>query len=122
MEAPVVKSLLFHFLFTPVRAARRCCADDVSSMMRQTAVTKSRQQHTAMAEDGQVSPAGRRPGGSSDRPGRKTYTSSAHFRCLLDGLLALRQGGILYDVVLVVEGRPIQAHRILLAASCDYFR
>lgn len=120
MEAPIV-SLLFHFLFTPVRAARRCCADDVSSMMRQTAVTKSRQQHTAMAEDGQVSPAGRRPG-SSDRPGRKTYTSSAHFRCLLDGLLALRQGGILYDVVLLVEGRPIQAHRILLAASCDYFR
>lgn len=60
--------------------------------------------------------------GSSGRPGRRTYRSSAHFRSLLDGLLALRQSGILFDVVLLVEGRPIQAHRILLAASCDYFR
>ncbi|XP_035496916.1 kelch-like protein 22 isoform X1 [Scophthalmus maximus] len=60
--------------------------------------------------------------GSSGRPGRQTYGSSAHFRSLLHGLLALRQSGILSDVVLLVEGRPIQAHRILLAASCDYFR
>lgn len=67
-----------------------------------------------MAEDGRA--------GSSGRPGRRTYRRSAHFRSLLDGLLALRQSGILFDVVLLVEGRPIQAHRILLAASCDYFR
>ncbi|XP_058493174.1 kelch-like protein 22 isoform X2 [Solea solea] len=60
--------------------------------------------------------------GPSDCPGRRTYRSSAHFRSLLDGLLALRQGGVLFDVVLLVEARPIQAHRILLAASCDYFR
>uniref|UniRef100_A0A674PEP7 Kelch like family member 22 n=1 Tax=Takifugu rubripes TaxID=31033 RepID=A0A674PEP7_TAKRU len=32
------------------------------------------------------------------------------------------ESGVLYDVVLLVEGRPIQAHRILLAASCHYFR
>ncbi|XP_030273806.1 kelch-like protein 22 isoform X2 [Sparus aurata] len=82
---------------------------------------KPERQCPAMAEDREVSPVGGRAG-SSGRPGRQTYTSSAHFRSLLDGLLALRQSGILYDVVLLVEGRPIQAHRILLAASCDYFR
>ncbi|XP_008274920.1 kelch-like protein 22 isoform X2 [Stegastes partitus] len=82
---------------------------------------KPEHQCPAMAEDGALSPVGGRAG-SSGRPGRQTYKSSAHFRSLLDGLLALRQSGILFDVVLVVEGRPIQAHRILLAASCDYFR
>ncbi|XP_029019253.1 kelch-like protein 22 isoform X2 [Betta splendens] len=60
--------------------------------------------------------------GASERLSRRTYRSSSHVRGLVDGLLALRQGGILFDVVLQVEGRPIQAHRILLAASCDYFR
>lgn len=70
-----------------------------------------------MAEDGRPSCAG-----STKPPARKTYSSPTHFRSLLDGLQALRQGGILYDVVLLVEGRRIQAHRILLAASCDYFR
>uniref|UniRef100_A0A8C2ZXR2 Kelch like family member 22 n=1 Tax=Cyclopterus lumpus TaxID=8103 RepID=A0A8C2ZXR2_CYCLU len=74
-----------------------------------------------MAEEGKLSPTGGRPG-SSGRPSRQTFKSSAHFRSLLDGLLVLRQSGILFDVVLLVEGRPIQAHRILLAASCDYFR
>lgn len=82
---------------------------------------KPEHQCPAMAEDGALSPVGGRAG-SSGRPGRQTYKSSAHFRSLLDGLLSLRQSGILFDVVLVVEGRPIQAHRILLAASCDYFR
>lgn len=75
-----------------------------------------------MAEEDAGEPMGGRAGSSSGRPGRQTYRSSAHFRSLLDGLVALRQGGILFDVVLLVEGRPIQAHRILLAASCDYFR
>lgn len=74
-----------------------------------------------MADGGEVSPAGRRAA-SSGRQGRQNFRSPAHLRSLLDGLLALRQSGLLYDVVLLVEGRPIQAHRILLAASCDYFR
>lgn len=78
-------------------------------------------QFAVMAEDGKLSPVGGRAG-SSGRRGRQTYRSSAHFRSLLEGLVALRQGGILFDVVLLVESRPIQAHRILLAASCDYFR
>lgn len=78
-------------------------------------------QHAAMAEDGEGRPGGG-GAGSSDRLGRRTYTSSAYVSSLLDGLLALRQAGILHDVVLLVEGRPIQAHRVLLAASCDYFR
>ncbi|XP_076846394.1 LOW QUALITY PROTEIN: kelch-like protein 22 [Brachyhypopomus gauderio] len=61
--------------------------------------------------------------GRSGQPStRQTYRSSSHSRLLLDGLLALRQGGILFDVVLLVEKKPIQAHRILLAACCDYFR
>ncbi|KAJ8401073.1 hypothetical protein AAFF_G00390300 [Aldrovandia affinis] len=74
-----------------------------------------------MAEDRDLSPAG----AAAPPPAqcsRQTYRSSAHSHSLLGGLLALRQGGILFDVVLLVEGRPIQAHRILLAASCDYFR
>lgn len=78
-------------------------------------------QHPAMAEDGEGRPGGG-GAGSSDRLARRTYTSSAYVSSLLDGLLALRQAGILHDVVLLVEGRPIQAHRVLLAASCDYFR
>ncbi|XP_034397955.1 kelch-like protein 22 isoform X3 [Cyclopterus lumpus] len=82
---------------------------------------KPEHQHSFMAEEGKLSPTGGRPG-SSGRPSRQTFKSSAHFRSLLDGLLVLRQSGILFDVVLLVEGRPIQAHRILLAASCDYFR
>lgn len=82
---------------------------------------KPERQLAVMAEDGKLSPVGGRAG-SSGRRGRQTYRSSAHFRSLLEGLVALRQGGILFDVVLLVESRPIQAHRILLAASCDYFR
>ncbi|XP_068166694.1 kelch-like protein 22 [Antennarius striatus] len=70
-----------------------------------------------MAEDGQAGPVGG-PTGS----GRQTYRSPAHFGSLLDGLLALRRSGLLQDVVLLVEGRPLQAHRVLLAASCHYFR
>lgn len=82
---------------------------------------KPEQQYRAAARDGAGAGAGEgSPAGGC--PGRQTYRSSAHFRSLLDGLLALRESGILYDVVLMVEGRPIPAHRILLAASCDYFR
>ncbi|XP_026043964.1 kelch-like protein 22 isoform X1 [Astatotilapia calliptera] len=74
-----------------------------------------------MAEDGALSPVGGRAG-SSGRLRRQSYRSSEHFCSLLDGLLSLRHSGTLFDVVLVVESRPIQAHRIILAASCDYFR
>ncbi|XP_063171979.1 kelch-like protein 22 isoform X3 [Candoia aspera] len=52
----------------------------------------------------------------------KTYHSAGHSQTLLSGLGALRDRGILFDVVLHVEGKTIEAHRILLAASCDYFR
>lgn len=70
-----------------------------------------------MADEGELS-----PGGSSGRQSRQNFRSPAHFQSLFGGLLALRQSGLLHDVVLLVEGRPIQAHRVLLAASCDYFR
>ncbi|MCJ8735337.1 hypothetical protein PDJAM_G00245620 [Pangasius djambal] len=53
---------------------------------------------------------------------KQSYRSSTHSQGLMDGLLALREGRILFDVVLMVEGKPVEAHRILLAASCDYFR
>ncbi|KAM6930395.1 kelch-like protein 22 isoform 1-T1 [Xenentodon cancila] len=76
---------------------------------------KAERQCAAMAEDGA-------PGPVRACPGRQTFRSSEHFRSLVDGLLALRQEGVLFDVVLVVEGRHIHAHRILLAASCHYFR
>ncbi|KAM6954211.1 kelch-like protein 22 [Aplochiton taeniatus] len=75
-----------------------------------------------MAEDGALKPMGGHNAGSSGQCGRQTYRSSGHSRSLLDGLLGLRQSGILFDVVLLVEGKPIPAHRILLAASGDYFR
>ncbi|XP_053135178.1 kelch-like protein 22 isoform X2 [Hemicordylus capensis] len=54
--------------------------------------------------------------------GSSTYRSAGHSEALLSGLVALRDGGVLFDVVLLVEGRPIGAHRILLAAACEYFR
>lgn len=59
---------------------------------------------------------------SQSHCGTNTYRSTQHSQALLRGLLALRDSGILFDVVLVVGWRHIAAHRILLAASCDYFR
>lgn len=73
-----------------------------------------------MADDLVSGTAGAR--GAAQPCAKQKYRSNAHSQGLLDGLLMLRQGGILFDVVLLVEGKPIQAHRILLAASCDYFR
>lgn len=55
-------------------------------------------------------------------PQNTIYRSTQHSQTLLDGLVGLRDGGILFDVVLKLEGRCVEAHRILLAASCDYFR
>lgn len=52
----------------------------------------------------------------------KTYRSTVHSQSLLGGLVSLRDSKILFDVVLRLEGRHLEAHRILLAASCDYFR
>ncbi|KAM4809836.1 kelch-like protein 22 [Rhinophrynus dorsalis] len=52
----------------------------------------------------------------------KMYRSAEHSHALLSGLVGLRDGGILFDVVLKMEGKSVEAHRILLAASCDYFR
>lgn len=89
--------------------------------MRKTdAGRKLRRRQGATAEGAEASRGGGET--SSGRQGRRTFRCSGHFRSLLDGVLTLRQSGVLYDVVLLVEGRPIQAHRILLAASCDYFR
>ncbi|KAM9391860.1 kelch-like protein 22 isoform 2-T2 [Pholidichthys leucotaenia] len=82
---------------------------------------KPEHQRLAMADDGALSPMTGQANSLGQR-GRQTFRSSSHYQCLLDGLLALRQSGILFDVTLVVEGKPIQAHRILLAASCEYFR
>lgn len=53
---------------------------------------------------------------------RHTYRSPAHQGSILSGLDDLRQSSILFDVLLQVEGRPVHAHRILLAAACPYFR
>ncbi|XP_016384415.1 kelch-like protein 22 [Sinocyclocheilus rhinocerous] len=76
-----------------------------------------------MADDLVSCTAGARGAVHSTQPcAKQKYRSNAHSQGLLDGLLMLRQGGILFDVVLLVEGKAIQAHRILLAASCDYFR
>lgn len=76
-----------------------------------------------MADDSISCTAGARGAVHSAQPcAKQKYRSNAHSQGLLDGLLMLRQGGILFDVVLLVEGKAIQAHRILLAASCDYFR
>ncbi|KAL4660422.1 kelch-like protein 22 [Arapaima gigas] len=74
-----------------------------------------------MAEDSEAaSMVTDRP--TASRSSRKKYRSHTHPQGLLGGLFALREVGALFDVTLLVEGRPIQAHRILLAASCDYFR
>ncbi|XP_033903362.3 kelch-like protein 22 [Acipenser ruthenus] len=76
-----------------------------------------------MAEDRELNQVGKAPGPQPPpQCSSQTYRSSAHSQSLLDGLVALRNSGILFDVALVVEGKAIEAHRILLAASCDYFR
>ncbi|KAK1156375.1 kelch-like protein 22 [Acipenser oxyrinchus oxyrinchus] len=76
-----------------------------------------------MAEDRELNQVGKAPGPQPPpQCSSQTYRSSAHSQSLLDGLVALRNSGILFDVSLVVEGKAIEAHRILLAASCDYFR
>nr|XP_057927664.1 kelch-like protein 22 isoform X1 [Doryrhamphus excisus] len=82
---------------------------------------KPEQQCPVMADNGQLTLMGE-SADSSARLGRRTYGCSSHFQSLLDSLLALRQAGILFDVVLLVEGRALHGHRVLLAASCDYFR
>lgn len=90
--------------------------------MRKTdAGRKPRHGQGARAEDAEAGLGGG-PASSSARQARRTFRCSGHFRSLLDGVCTLRQSGVLHDVVLLVEARPIQAHRILLAASCDYFR
>ncbi|XP_039771008.1 kelch-like protein 22 isoform X3 [Ornithorhynchus anatinus] len=76
-----------------------------------------------MAEDRGPTPQFKRPAESPPPPDTSsTYRSARHSQALLGGLVALRDSGTLFDVVLVVEGKPIEAHRLLLAASCDYFR
>ncbi|XP_047237201.1 kelch-like protein 22 isoform X2 [Girardinichthys multiradiatus] len=75
-----------------------------------------------MAENGRELICSVRQAGSSGRPDRQMFKSWTHFPSLMDGIHTLRQSGTLSDVVLLVEGRSIQAHRVLLAASCDYFR
>lgn len=77
----------------------------------------------AMAEDRELNQVGKAPGPQPPpQCSSQTYRSNAHSQSLLDGLVALRNSRILFDVALVVEGKAIEAHRILLAASCDYFR
>ncbi|KAK1160190.1 kelch-like protein 22 [Acipenser oxyrinchus oxyrinchus] len=76
-----------------------------------------------MAEDRELNQVGKAPGPQPPpQCSSQTYRSSAHSQSLLEGLVALRNSRILFDVSLVVEGKAIEAHRILLAASCDYFR
>ncbi|XP_032435089.1 kelch-like protein 22 [Xiphophorus hellerii] len=72
-----------------------------------------------MAENGRALVGSVKQARFSDRQLFRCWT---HFHSLMGGLDTLRQSGTLFDVVLLVEGRPIQAHRVLLAASCDYFR
>ncbi|XP_028566070.1 kelch-like protein 22 isoform X1 [Podarcis muralis] len=76
-----------------------------------------------MAEDQELAkPAKTLPEPLAKGGSGNTYRSAQHSQALLNGLVALRDSGILFDVILRVEGKPIEAHRILLAASCDYFR
>ncbi|XP_078451601.1 kelch-like protein 22 [Lampetra planeri] len=53
---------------------------------------------------------------------RTAYRCADHSKLLLVGLSELRRNNSLYDITLRAEGRKICAHRVVLAASCDYFR
>uniref|UniRef100_A0A8C6ZC74 BTB domain-containing protein n=1 Tax=Nothoprocta perdicaria TaxID=30464 RepID=A0A8C6ZC74_NOTPE len=76
-----------------------------------------------MAEDQELTQPHKAPlEPSLQQRSSNTYRSAEHSQALLSGLVSLRDSSILFDVVLVVEEKPIEAHRILLAASCDYFR
>lgn len=51
----------------------------------------------------------------------QTFLHQHHAGCVLSRLHDLREREELCDVTLVVEGRAIQAHRAVLAASSQYF-
>uniref|UniRef100_UPI00358FAE1F kelch-like protein 22 isoform X1 n=1 Tax=Myxine glutinosa TaxID=7769 RepID=UPI00358FAE1F len=53
---------------------------------------------------------------------RQLFLSIEHASGLLAGLAELQASSSMYDVTLRVEGRPLKAHRVVLAAACEYFR
>ena len=53
---------------------------------------------------------------------RVKFESSDHGDVVLAGLTKLRDMEQLFDVVLIVEGQRLPAHRVVLASCSDYFR
>lgn len=58
----------------------------------------------------------------SDSDPRVKFESSDHGDTVLAGLTKLRDMEQLFDVVLIVEGQRLPAHRVVLASCSDYFR
>lgn len=59
---------------------------------------------------------------SSSNSNRLVYTSERHPRHSLEAMNSLRKNRELCDVVLLVDGREIYTHRVVLAACSAYFR
>ncbi|TSO88117.1 Kelch-like protein 22 [Bagarius yarrelli] len=115
-----------HLYIRPLRVVSgvfSCVSCEIVAVWKTRLMCSSEQDlesgHAEMAEEMESALVGAETFG---RCVKQKFRSSTHSQGLVNGLLALREEGILFDVVLLVEGKPVEAHRILLAASCDYFR
>lgn len=59
--------------------------------------------------------------GEDDTGETQTFLHQHHAGCILSRLNDLREREELCDITIIVEGRPIKAHRAVLAASSQYF-
>lgn len=55
-------------------------------------------------------------------PNQKVYTSKQITEAAFSAFEEMRGEGQLCDVVLRVDGQEFKAHRVVLAATCPYFR
>ncbi len=55
-------------------------------------------------------------------PNQKVYTSKQITEVAFSAFEELRQQNQLCDIVIRVDGQDFKAHRVILAATCPYFK